>query len=52
MVQVPGPVPQDPSQFSGGLPVKRGASQIELENELHAPILSAASEIHYYAQPE
>jgi hypothetical protein len=43
MVQVPGPVPQDPPQFGGGLPVKGRVSRIDLEDELHAPILSPAT---------
>jgi len=52
MVQVAGPVPQDPSQFSGGLPVERRVSHIDFEDELHALILSRSRWNPRYSQPE
>jgi hypothetical protein len=45
MVKVSGPVPQDPRQFSGGLPVKRGVSHIDFEVELHRRSFLVASTI-------
>ncbi|MGH7749649.1 MAG: hypothetical protein ACREQ5_33510, partial [Candidatus Dormibacteria bacterium] len=40
MVEVPAPVPEDPSQLSGGVPVERCVTHIDFENELHSAILS------------